>query len=359
MTNIASELKAIEALIPVFKHDRNYWLLRTDGGDHFQDFTQNKYVAIGYNYLKLDYINNILSKNKKVRDAISTLKRAIDTSDKEENRPKYVATQLINFVDGIMKDDIIIIPSHGSEYFSIGEVIDDTAYSQTPESVNSAKIKGYFPCRYEKRRKIKWLKTCSRYQGGSELFSIFFYHGTLLKINEHAQYIDPLINTFYVKGDKAHLNIKIDTTTQIKGNDFFLFGSDLFTTLDDFAEENELENNSDNIITKVKVRSQGHIELIDNLQTVLIIGAIVVGLAGGAMTFKTNDAAMGINSPGIIERIRKFLDSSAARRKKKEAAQRRMESLKAKPPIELTENLKKSNKSKKKSNKNNNKKNKN
>ena len=34
--------------------ERNYWLVRTDGGNYFEDFTRNNYIAIGWDYLTLE-----------------------------------------------------------------------------------------------------------------------------------------------------------------------------------------------------------------------------------------------------------------------------------------------------------------
>ena len=49
--NILEELN-----IPVIENDVNYWFIRTNSGDKFQDFYFGNYVAIGW-----DKFNNIRS----------------------------------------------------------------------------------------------------------------------------------------------------------------------------------------------------------------------------------------------------------------------------------------------------------
>ena len=41
--------------IPIVE-ERNYWLVRTNSGRHYQDFTTNSYIAIGWDYISVNMI---------------------------------------------------------------------------------------------------------------------------------------------------------------------------------------------------------------------------------------------------------------------------------------------------------------
>ena len=44
--------------IPIVKSDRHYWIIRTNGGDYYQDFTIHQYISIAWDYVTLTILNN-------------------------------------------------------------------------------------------------------------------------------------------------------------------------------------------------------------------------------------------------------------------------------------------------------------
>lgn len=49
---ILSQCNGIE-----YVQERKYWLVRTDGGIHYDDFITNGYIAIGWDYISVDSFN--------------------------------------------------------------------------------------------------------------------------------------------------------------------------------------------------------------------------------------------------------------------------------------------------------------
>ena len=95
--NILEELN-----IPVIENDVNYWFIRTNSGDKFQDFYFGNYVAIGW-----DKFNNIEHiRNTKQDDLKLEIARAYN---EDESRPGSVAAQIKNFVNEIKINDIVLI----------------------------------------------------------------------------------------------------------------------------------------------------------------------------------------------------------------------------------------------------------
>lgn len=90
---------------PIIDDDVNYWFIRTNGGEKFEDFYFGKYVAIGWD--KCNDIEHI--KVTKQEDLKLEIERTY--TKEEESRPGSIAAQLKNFVNEIKINDIILIPS--------------------------------------------------------------------------------------------------------------------------------------------------------------------------------------------------------------------------------------------------------
>lgn len=128
--------------------DRNYWLVRTNGGNNYQDFALHDYIAIGWDYITLNALNTktheelrkiieIQSKNKTNRYADDELDDSdddegdivikSDSSDESTSKmPTGTITGIINKLDGFVNsikiDDIVLIPSKSYQKISIGIV---------------------------------------------------------------------------------------------------------------------------------------------------------------------------------------------------------------------------------------------
>ena len=80
------ELLILENLPPIDVADRNYWFLRTQGGEFFDEFYCNDYIAIGWDDVPL----------KNYDGYTDDLKRAL--KEKGYGQPTRVLNQFIDFV---------------------------------------------------------------------------------------------------------------------------------------------------------------------------------------------------------------------------------------------------------------------
>ena len=119
--------------IPSISPTRHYWIIRTNGGDYYDDFILHQYISIAWDYVTLNILNN------QPEDAIKRLIEEYeshsspvkeDIEDDSDGTAKGTITSIYNkiwrFVFEIQKGDIILIPSKNSDSITIAEVIGDT-----------------------------------------------------------------------------------------------------------------------------------------------------------------------------------------------------------------------------------------
>ena len=336
-------LEEILKSLPKINEKRSYWFFRTNGGDFYENFIEGKYIAIGHNKVTLAHINQ---GNTKDASGVEILGNTIDNiynnknkkNDEEEKRPWYVASQLLKFTYSIKKGDIVFIPSANSHFITFGEV------QETPVYLDKAKDE--FDCYFFKRKHVKWLKTLRRDELDPNLYKLMFSHHTITEADSYAEHIDKILNSFFIKNNKAHLVLNVQTHKDIKAKDLFETGSILLDLLDEFAAEEGLDYKSDDFSVKLNLQSPGVILLAGvSMGGILIIGLIIVGLAGGGFTFKYGkELSTGIKSDGIIEKIKSFLTSHSNTKVKKEILEKHMKDLEIKDPDDLVKILKELNK---------------
>ena len=44
--------------IPTISPQRHYWIIRTNGGDYYEDFVLHQYISIAWDYVSLTILNN-------------------------------------------------------------------------------------------------------------------------------------------------------------------------------------------------------------------------------------------------------------------------------------------------------------
>lgn len=144
--------------ISVFSEERNYWLLRTQGGTYFDEFYFNNYIGIEWD----DIVDNTIK-------SMETMAQIVSQKYPEEKRATYVAGQIWKFIHDFKKGDIVLIPNKDSKIIAFGEILEDDIYVSDdgisdpfaqlsiPDDEDSNSIPVL-----RKRRRVKWIKTIKR-----------------------------------------------------------------------------------------------------------------------------------------------------------------------------------------------------
>lgn len=325
-------LKEILDSLPTINSGRRYWFVRTNGGEYYDAFLSGNYVAVGYNEINL---SDIKAGNTGDATGLEILSQRIGkVYGDREARPSYVATQLLKFSYSIRKGDVILIPSRNSYEIAFGEVLETPAY--VTENVKEG------DSLFLKRKKVKWLKVIARDKLDPNLYKLMYSHHTISEADQYAEQIDKITNSLFVKSDKAHMVLDVQTTKNIKAKDLFEMGLIALELLDEFAEAENLSYKSDEFEIKLNVQSPGFIELTGvSMGGIVLIGIILIAIAGGGFNFSyKEDVKASITSDGIIEKVRRFLTSKSNIKAKKELLEKHMKDLQIQNPEDLINVLK-------------------
>jgi len=267
-------------VIPLLNEDRNYWLIRTEGGLYYDDFSLNDFVAISWNEIKQNK-NHFFTKED-ISDSLKNIHPYdIDeySQEKLKRNSNRIASTINKFMFEIKKGDIIMIPSKGSYQVNFGEVLEDHIYYDSTMSVFEDKD-NIVPCPYVKRRKVKWLKKVDRRNLEPKLFSLFYSHHTITLADKktYASYIDRTIDSIFIKGNYAHLVLEVTKREDINAYTFSNLIQNSIQLVDSLSNPFEEKLNARHIKVKANVQSPGPIELFGPIKEILIIANIIVPL---------------------------------------------------------------------------------
>lgn len=326
------DIKEIINSLTVFNNKRDYWFVRTQGGDFYANFLENSYIAIGYDSINLSSIKNAANDKNGKKQLAEIIKKQFP----DESRPGYIGNQLIDFSYNIKKGDIVIIPSESSSKLSIGEVLETPIY----ELNNSL---GEDDCPYLKRKKVKWLKSNLTFkQIDSKLISIKYSQRTLTKIQEEFHpYIDRIISPIYIKNDNAHLAINVERKENFPAYDVFTTWTELLNLTEEFGIEEEISINKRDIDLKINVQSPGTIEFITySVIGIVVLAVLVTALIGAEYESNTRPFRFKFKSDGLIQKVSDFLDKRKDRQFKENLTDKLKEmDIRPEELIELLKNI--------------------
>lgn len=306
--------------IPVIKADVNYWMVRTSGGNFYDQFLSNNKIAMGSNYISPNDIAKFSVKRENFIKSISPIIKA----NTESERPGLTAGQFYRFYYEIKENDIVIIPSESSQFLSIGRVT-----GGKPEAFTFFSDEAKQKCDHIHTRNVDWITTKSRYEFNPNFISLLFAHNAIVDANDYKDYINGVLYDFFIQENTGHLIINVNTQESIKAKTLFYLFFELFDLTEEFFSENFSAND---INIRINLNSPGKVELISkNITKLSLVGMLIVAVAGG--NFKCGNLQVGTD--GILKPILQFINDKEDRQSKADLLSSALTDLNVKEPREL------------------------
>lgn len=289
----------------------HYWLVRTMGGDYYNEYITRGYIAIGYNNISLDEIKWAAADKEKSIEKLKGLieKKEIDrekqnSNEDEEYNAQYASAQLMKFYKDINVGDYIVMPGVRSEKVAIA-VVESDAY----EDKNVSKLTGV--CNFGKRRKIKLIRQLIRTKMTPKMQLMFNSRHIISNVDGYAQYIDNCISDFYTKEGLTYLVLRVKEEDDIPVDNFSVI-NDLMALLNEYSYEKKVNASSKDISMKIAVQSPGDIALIAicGSLSLFLIGLFIVLIKGGDYEYGNKFlGSLKLHIPKSSEGIRTILES--------------------------------------------------
>lgn len=315
-----------EHRLPVEVPRRNYWFLRTNGGDFFKDFCKNNYVAIGWNDIQpiaeKDRTEEILKGYKLIYGRMTT----------------RIMNQVYRFCYEMKKGDIVIIPAARSNKFAFGVLTEDSWYEET---LTNEVLEDKGACHFKKRRSVKWIQSAAKHMVDSKLYLFFRNQQALSNANDYTEFIERAINPYYILAGVAHITFSVQRKSNIPALYLPLFITGLLeyaSTLSNSIASRQSETEdafSNKISARINVQSPGVIEFLGDPVSILCLAIVGFLIVGGKAHFSYTPSE-GINADlstdGVLGFILKLLKQKKDSHVSVEALQEITNDLNIKPP---------------------------
>lgn len=307
-STIIEYLKNEEGIeIKEISESTNYWLVRAQSGEFFDEFYENDYIGINWNeFSEIDLFSDA---NKE------TTIEEIKEKYPENKQAPHTFGQIKRFYDNLKIGDVVMVPNQGSKFIAFGIIKSDVynvEVSQTDIEEGN--------CPYIKRREVEWVKLKPRKSLDPTLFRMMQAHATISDASDYAEYIDRTMYSFYYKGDSSYLVLEVEQEGDIPLVQMVGALNAPLELADILVDPTTGRTFSrDELNGKVRVQSVGAIAFISTgtaFALTILVGLFIVGVMGGKIKFsKTAEKIEGeISSEGLIEKIINYQDKKQARK---------------------------------------------
>ncbi|RAR46447.1 hypothetical protein [Flavobacterium lacus] len=325
MESFKEELTQFFDMIEAVPQGKRYWIVRTEGGEYFESFTNFNFVAIGHEEITLKKVDDLKKASKNLDELRLKLKTHIENILPDRNAG-LMAGQIVRFIYEMKKGDIVVVPSEGSAFISIGEVQQTLLLEVTDLDLDRT------GCPYRKRKKIRWHKTVSKKSSDILLRNAMQSHQALNDITHYGDIVERSISDFFKIDDETSIIINVNRESNVPAPDLLYFGSDILRFTEGFIKHHNLHFDVSDIQIKINVNSEGKTQFISkNGRLILLVGLVIIGLTGGGLTIDVEGFNMDLSTDGLISKIIEYQNNNHDRAMQKEI-------LEAKDSLQISNN---------------------
>ena len=308
--------------IHVASDSQQVWFIRTSGGDYYNDFRFNNFVAIGWDKIPAEWIikKPLLSSTADDEDnrekkpllplSEKEFKRRVSELYPDEKRPGLVYGQLNAFYNSMRAGDWIVIPSKSTQDLTIG-ILGDVLY----EDIKERKVipdNEYANCGYIHKRSVAWQRELPA------SYDIYLQRSlraqqTISNITEISSLVFRHLFPVYVVNNEVRITFQKTTEGELN----VLSNIDLISSVVDIANQianlYKVEPFSKDFTMKTAVGSPGIIELI-----IPILSSAPIVLGAVMLLLGKYDSEKGISTglTSIFNMVNKHLNDKKERQLK-------------------------------------------
>ena len=292
--------------IPVIDPSTNYWFIRTNGGDNFENFYFGQYVAIGWDKIDdLDFIKHC---------SLNDLKDEIIESYPDDSKPGSTASQIMRFVNDMKIGDYVLVPGANCDRIAIGQITSDPYIYEASDQERIDVMFFDEEISYLKRRNVNWIadRPFERRELDPMLIPIIYSYGTIVNANPYSGFINRTLYSCYIQGKEMHAIFDVTTTQNIAAVDLYNFIDSIFESADIYSELYNIPIEKNEFSIKAAINSPGPVEIITCATSAFLLLTSLSLFINGAKVkfsfdiFKIIKGNVDIDSPGLIDKIRNF-----------------------------------------------------
>lgn len=241
--------------IPNVNSSNNYWFTRANGGEFYDSFHIGNYIAIGWNNITLEDLEQLPEHS--VKEKISELYSNV-------KKPGSAYNQMMKFAYNIRIDDIVIVPSAAPNNLLVGKVI-SSPFTETSQNIESATN----ICDYNKRISVEWIGIIYNKDIDPSLYPLVYSGQTITDANEYKKYINRGLYDSYIEEETMSITFKVKEEEDVSAQAYNKFLSSMLEMAETAADED-----SEDVVIRTNVQSDGPLELLGDPNVMATIGMI-------------------------------------------------------------------------------------
>ena len=326
--------------IPIISDSVNYWFIRTNGGENFENFYFNCYVAIGWDEIHdLDLIKKL---------SYGELKKLVENLYPQDTKPGSTASQIKRFVCEMKPGDYVLIPGTNCDRIAIGIITSNAYIYRLTDQDRFDSLFDGTEVTYFKRRNVKWIanRPFERHELDPMLIPIIYSYGTIVNANPYSGFINRTLYSCYIQGNEMHAIFDVAKTGNIPAIYLYDFMDSIFNSVKLYGEIYDCPVKKEDLSIKAAINSPGPIEIITAATSLFILlSALALFINGAKIKFSFDifhiaKGDLDIDTPGLIDKITEHNKISNNNLIKLEKAEAEITESKEKLKIKKKENKK-------------------
>lgn len=304
--NIKQILDEMVGSVDLTPH-HNYWMIRSDGGKSYEPFLLHQLVALRMPYVTQSYATSVSNMEMPAKMALDEIKahlKNLTTSSDMIIREKAKelqnqtvrsnrASQLYTFSKVIQQGDIILLPSEGTSYVSIGIAKD-----------NGLIIDDYINKTYPLSRRVEWLNQIPRFRLDPGLYRALSAHQAIYNLSDYEEFIERSISSCFVKDDVCNYVLTLNSS-DINAEKFFDLGSDVIKMLRYLNDEYQLGIDPGEINLSMNLNSPGKVVFKSKaIAIAFLIMGIFSACSDGRVDYENNSVVQGDSFNIMVDKIK-------------------------------------------------------
>jgi hypothetical protein len=276
--------------IKEIKKDIKFWLVRAKSGIFFDEFKNEEYIALGWNFI------DIKSVNENNEEKLKFIKAEIERIYKNK-QGGTIFNKCDRFINEMNEGDIVMVPSSENKeilFATVGAYYEEEKdYTHEVEIINRIDSKEDYgieiKCPYKKRRRIDIIKIIDGNKLNPNLYkALVSYHG-LSNIDKYSKFILSSIYNLYIWECKLNVVLNIEKEKGIDARDFsgLIYSiSNLLSIQDDkikITTRANINSPGDLVITIQEYANNIHNYIRDNWFVFILIYGAVAGIKIGLL----------------------------------------------------------------------------
>ncbi|GAB6169710.1 hypothetical protein JCM1393_21700 [Clostridium carnis] len=272
------------------KSNIKFWLVRSKSGVFYDEFKNENYIALGWNYIDR---KNIYEKNE---EKLKIIKEEIERIYKNK-QGGAIFNKCDRFINKMGEGDIVMVPSSENKeilFATVGAYYEDNQdYIKEVEIINRIDSKEDYGievrCPYKKRRKIEIIKIVKGNRLNPNLYkALVSYHG-LSNIDKYSKFILSSIYNLYIWDGKLNFVLNIEEEKGIDARDFsgLIYSiSNLLSIKDDkikITTRANINSPGDLVITIQELANNIYGYVRDNVLVFILLYGAIAGIKIGPL----------------------------------------------------------------------------